>query len=42
MDLSPTETNLTNATFLAKMVDPNAHDYTIAKEKNFLEESYKF
>jgi len=24
------------------MVDPNSHDYTIAKEKSFLEESYKF
>ena len=37
-----TKSDLTNATFLAKISDKDAHDYTIAKEKDFLEESYQF
>lgn len=42
LDLSEQTSNLTNASFLAKMSDHEARDYTIAKEKSFLEESYKF
>lgn len=42
LNLPDSKSNLTNATYLAEISDKNAYDYTIANEKSFLEESYKF
>jgi len=40
MNLNDQQSNLTNATYLARVTDERSYDYTIAKEKSFLERSY--